>query len=86
VLDDTQLRSYALAKIEQLLQCHGKSMKDDYPMMPLPDVSLIHQSRNMLLYDEMRYDCNVLKNEHKRFMETMTQEQKHVYDTIISRV
>ena len=61
-------------------------MKDDYPMMPLPDVSLIHQSRNMLLYDEMRYDCNVLKNEHKRFKDTMTQEQKHVYDTIISRV
>jgi hypothetical protein len=29
VLDDSQLRSYAFAEIEQLLQCHGKSMKDD---------------------------------------------------------
>lgn len=74
MLDDSQLRSYALAEIEQLLQSHGKSMKDDYPMMPLPDVSLIHQTSNRLLYDEMRYDCNVLKAEHRRLMETMTQE------------
>lgn len=26
VLDDSQLRSYTLAEIEHLLQCHGKSM------------------------------------------------------------
>jgi hypothetical protein len=51
-------------------------MKDDYPMMPQPDVSLIHQSRTRLLYDEMRYDRHVLENEHKRLMETMSQEQK----------
>lgn len=41
---------------------------------------------DVVWWDEMRYDCNVLKNEHKRLMDTMTQEQKHVYDTIISRV
>ena len=86
MLDDSQLRSYALAEIELLLQFHGKSMKDDYPMMPLPDVSLIHQTRNRLMYDEMRYNRNVLKAEHKSLMDTMTQEQKHVYDTIMSRV
>ena len=49
-------------------------------------MSLIHQSRNRLLYDEMRYDRHVLENEHKRLMETMTQEQKHVYDTIMSGI
>jgi len=86
VLDDSQLKSYALAEIELLLQYHGKSMKDDYPMLPQPDVSLIHQSRNRLMYDEMRYDRSVLKAEHKSLMDTMTQEQKHVYDTIMSRI
>jgi phosphoribosylanthranilate isomerase len=86
VLDDSQLRSYAPVEIEQLVQCHGKSLKDDYPTMPRPDVSLIHQFRNRLMYDELRYDHNVLKNEHSKLMETMTQEQKRVYDKIMSRV
>ena len=79
MLDDNQLRSYALAEIERLVQKHGKNMKDDYPMMSRPDVSLIHHARNILLYDELSYNRGDLEIEHGRLMSTMTAEQKKVY-------
>ena len=86
VLDDEQLKNYTLAEIERLVQCHGKSMKEDYPTMPRPDFSLIHESHNRLIYDEMNYNQQVLEDEHRRLMSTMTAEQKSVYDKIIERV
>jgi hypothetical protein len=51
-----------------------------------PNVLLIHQARNMLIYDELNYDKHVLANEHVRLMTTMTLEQKRIYDTIMARV
>ena len=86
MLDDSQLQSYALAEVEKLLQSHGKDMKKDYPMMPRTDVSFIHHAQNRLMYDEMKYNKNQLREEHRRLMSTMTTEQKHVYNTIMDRV
>ena len=86
MLDDHQLRSYSLAEIEKLLQRHGKNMKDNYPMMPRPDVSLIHHARNMLIYNELSYNRRELEIKHDRLMSTMTLEQRKVYNTIINRV
>jgi hypothetical protein len=86
VLDDEQLKNYTLVEIERLVQSHGKSMKDDYPTMPRPDFSLIHESRNRLIYDEMNYNQQVLEDEHRKLMSTMTAEQKGVYDKIIERI
>ncbi|XP_024636211.2 uncharacterized protein [Medicago truncatula] len=86
VLDDDQLKSYTLAEIERLLHSHGKSLKEDYPTMPRTDISLIHESRNRLIYDEMNYNQNMLEIEHNQLMSTMTAEQRGVYDKIISRV
>jgi len=85
-LDDDQLRSYALAEVEKLIQGHGKSMKDDYPTMPRSDVSILHMARNRLMYYELRYDKDLLAEEHARLMSTMTAEQKRIYDKIITRV
>ncbi|KEH21931.1 PIF1-like helicase [Medicago truncatula] len=86
VLDDDQLKNYTLAEIERLLHSHGKSMKEDYPTMPRTDVSFIHESRNILIYDEMNYTQHMLEIEHQKLMSTMTDEQKNVYDKIIARV
>ncbi|XP_039688735.1 uncharacterized protein [Medicago truncatula] len=86
VLDDDQLKSYTLAEIERLLHSHGKSLKEDYPTMPRTDISLIHESCNRLIYDEMNYNQNMLEIEHNQLMSTMTTEQRGVYDKIISRV
>ena len=86
VLDDNQLKSYTLAEIERLLQSHGKNMKEDYLTMPVTDVSLIHDSRNRLIYDELYYNQRLLEEENERLMSTMTDEQKQVYDKIMARV
>ncbi|AES99143.2 PIF1-like helicase [Medicago truncatula] len=75
-----------MTEIEALLQVHGKSMKEHYPTMPRSDLSFNNEGQNRLIYDELRYDRNILKNEHKRLMSTMTLEQKTIYDKIMSRV
>lgn len=43
-------------------------MKDDYPTTPRSDVSIIHMARNRLMYDELRYDKNVMAEEHQSLM------------------
>jgi hypothetical protein len=59
VLDEDQLKSYALEEIERLLQSHGKDTKEDYPTMPRSDVSLINESHNRLIFDEMNNNCRL---------------------------
>lgn len=85
MLDDDQLKNYTLAEIERLLHSHGKSLKEDYPTMPGTDVSLIHESQNMI-YDELNYNQQMLEIEHQKLMSTMTAEQKNLYDKIMTRV
>jgi len=86
LLDDEQLKNYTLAEIERLLQSHRKSMKGDYPTMPRIDVSLIHESRNRLIYDELNYNEQLPEDKHHRLMSTMTTEQRSVYDTMMARI
>jgi hypothetical protein len=86
LLDEDQIKSYGLAEIQVLLQGHGKDMKEDYPSMPRTDVSLNTEGLNRLIYDELRYNRNVLKEEHEGLMSTMTSEQRQIYDKIMSRV
>ncbi|MCH81881.1 helicase-like protein, partial [Trifolium medium] len=84
VLTPDQLKSYALAEIEVLLQSNGKSLKD-FPGMPRPDAGLLPDIGNRLIYDELNYDRQSLSNEHRALMETMTDEQRKVYDKIMAR-
>lgn len=37
----------------------SEDMKEDYPTMPTSDVSLINESRNRLIFDEMNYNCRL---------------------------
>lgn len=68
-----------------MLQSHGMSLKD-YKEMPKSDRSLIHEVQNRLIYDELNYNTDSLKEEHDRLMSSMTGEQRRVYDRIMSRV
>ncbi|MCI25253.1 helicase-like protein, partial [Trifolium medium] len=85
VLTPDQLKSYALAEIEALLQCHGKSLKD-YPDMPRPEAGLMPDIGNRLIYDELNYDRQSLSKEHAALMSTMTAEQRRIYDKIMARI
>ncbi|KEH15714.1 PIF1-like helicase, partial [Medicago truncatula] len=75
-LDEDQIKSYTLAEIERLLQSHGKKFKERYPSMPRIDVAINSVGLNRLIYDELRYNKDSLKEEHDRLMSTMTTEQK----------
>jgi hypothetical protein len=85
VLTEDQLKIYALADIELNLLSAGKSLAD-YPPMPRADPALIPDLENRLIHDEMNYNRGVLADEHSRLMSTMTDEQRQVYDRIMSRV
>ncbi|XP_019173027.1 PREDICTED: uncharacterized protein LOC109168458 [Ipomoea nil] len=41
---------------------------------------------NQLLDEELAYDYDALKVEHDNFVEKLTDEQRHVYDTVLSDV
>jgi len=83
-LTDEQLKAYALAKLEMLLQSAWKSLSD-FPPMPKADASLVPDVESRLIYDEMNYNRPLLAAEHTQLMSTMTSEQRNVYDTIIRR-
>jgi len=85
VLTSNQLKSYTLLEIESLLQVHGKSL-DNYKEMPKSDRGLVADVQNRLIYDELNYNRNILVEEHRNLMTTMTDEQRGVYDRILSRV
>jgi len=85
VLTHDQIKTYALADIEVLLQSSGKSLKD-YPPMPTADPALVPDLQNRLIREELSYDRGLLASEHDRLMGTMTDEQRNVYNRIMARV
>jgi ATP-dependent DNA helicase PIF1 len=85
VLTPEQLQNYALAEIETVLQCGGRSLKD-YAGMPQAEVGLLRDVGNRMIYDELNYDRLSLSREHDTLMSSMTLEQKNIYDTIMARV
>jgi ATP-dependent DNA helicase PIF1 len=85
VLTPEQLKSYALAEIDALLQSNNKSLRN-FPDMPQPDPGLLPDRGNRLIYDELNYDRQALADEHRKLMSTMTTEQRGVYDKIMTRI
>ncbi|XP_020090993.1 uncharacterized protein LOC109712000 isoform X3 [Ananas comosus] len=84
-LKDDELKILTLAEIDKLLRSNGKSLAE-FPPMPLPNEHLLLGARNKLLQDELCYDRNYMTREHKTLMSSLTDEQKSVYETIISAV
>lgn len=74
-----------MINIEILLQSSGWSLTD-FPTMPLPNISLLIESQNKLLEEELNYDIESLADEHVRLMLTMTEKQRRIYDKIMDRV
>ncbi|KAK9676401.1 hypothetical protein RND81_11G074600 [Saponaria officinalis] len=80
-----QLRHHALAEIEKILQKNGINLQK-HPNMPLPDETLISESHNKLIQSELMYDRAALSEEHKTLMCSLTDEQKCIYEEIMSAV
>ncbi|XP_061341690.1 uncharacterized protein LOC133288015 [Gastrolobium bilobum] len=58
----------------------------DYPSMPRINSETLLDMQNQLVLDELMYDRFALEEEHKRLFNSLTDEQKAVYDKIVSAV
>ncbi|XP_052206923.1 uncharacterized protein LOC127811252 [Diospyros lotus] len=84
-LSEEELKNYVLLEIEKILRSRGKSLRE-FKSMPFPYEIDISFSENRLIHDEMRYDRRSLAEDHKLFVSRLTDEQRSVYDMIMSDV
>ncbi|XP_012832537.1 PREDICTED: uncharacterized protein LOC105953423 [Erythranthe guttata] len=84
VSDDT-LRNYALIEIENILQSNSKSLSN-FPPMPIPIGSMTDNTVNRLVLDELYYDIDAMREELKKYLSSITDEQKKVFDDIMDAV
>ncbi|XP_031101909.1 uncharacterized protein LOC116005811 [Ipomoea triloba] len=82
VLTDTQKKNYALLEIEKLLHACNKLL-GDYPPMPIPDGLTNSFFGNQLLYEELAYDQQALKEEHDILVGKLTEEQLVIYSKVM---
>ncbi|XP_074297857.1 uncharacterized protein LOC141628648 [Silene latifolia] len=84
-LTDAELKNYALYDIEASLQRNGSTLRR-FDGMPFPDSLAAVNHVNTLLADELSYDKELLHEEHKQLISTMTDEQRSVYNEIMDAV
>nr|XP_043611506.1 uncharacterized protein LOC122583138 [Erigeron canadensis] len=84
-LTHEQILDVALVDIEKLLQRNNSTLKK-YHGMPYPVGTSLSDVGNRLIDDEMNYLFDQLQIEHGNLYRSLTDEQKHVYETIITAV
>ncbi|KAL8464209.1 hypothetical protein ACS0TY_033934 [Phlomoides rotata] len=57
-----QLKNFALIEIEKLLQMNNSSLSR-FSTMLLPEDSLVSETNNRMIYEELSYDCAELQEE-----------------------
>ncbi|ONK69145.1 uncharacterized protein A4U43_C05F19820 [Asparagus officinalis] len=77
--------SLALAEIEKILRGNGKTL-GDYPPLLVPESINLTDFRYKLIQDELNYDKESLAIERNELLSSLTNEHRHVYDTIIDAV
>ncbi|XP_061373673.1 uncharacterized protein LOC133316000, partial [Gastrolobium bilobum] len=85
ILTEESIKNITLEEIDKVLQSNGKCLSD-YPSMPRINSETLLDMQNRLVLDELMYDRFALEEEHKRLINSLTDEQKAVYDKIVSAV
>ncbi|XP_061350222.1 uncharacterized protein LOC133295410, partial [Gastrolobium bilobum] len=85
LLTEDSIKNITLAEIDKALQNNGKCLSDYPSMSSIMGESLLDM-QNRLVMDELLYDSFSLKEEHDRLLNSLTDEQRVVYDKIISAV
>lgn len=76
LLSAKELQNLVLVEIKKLLQCNNRSLRD-FPSMTQPYMTLLDNTENPLIHDELNYDRVALAVEHERLVSSMTDEQRH---------
>lgn len=74
-----------ISEVEKLLNEVGKSLRD-YPNMPFPEETYLHQATNRLIEEETGYDRKVMKEEHDTYHSSLNPEQLEVYNSVMSAI
>ncbi|RID60231.1 hypothetical protein BRARA_F03402 [Brassica rapa] len=83
-LSDNDKKLYALIEIEKLMKRNGSSLSLYESMPKLPDNA--KPIENVLILDELDYDLEELQATHDIDFLKMTDEQRKIYDEIITAV
>ncbi|XP_019176171.1 PREDICTED: uncharacterized protein LOC109171573 [Ipomoea nil] len=84
-LTEEEKKNFGLIELEKLLEQQNKSLKDYHPM-PIPEMVNSTLVRNQLLYEELSYDHEFLKNEAQELCGKLTEEQRLIYNTVLDDV
>ncbi|XP_052297322.1 uncharacterized protein LOC127902450 [Citrus sinensis] len=84
-LTEQQVEAYTLLEIETIMLKMGKSLRD-IDGMPLPNSSLIRDSGNRLVNEELDYDRDQLKKLHEKSFAALNACQKSAYEAIMHSV
>uniref|UniRef100_A0A803NJP1 ATP-dependent DNA helicase n=1 Tax=Cannabis sativa TaxID=3483 RepID=A0A803NJP1_CANSA len=84
-LNDQQVEAYTLFEIECIMQKMGKSLKD-IDGMPQPNSSLMRETCNRLVNEELDYDTKQLKILHDKSFALLNPSQKISYEAILNSV
>ncbi|XP_025617134.1 uncharacterized protein [Arachis hypogaea] len=82
---DEQISSLTLVKIEERLQANGRSLRE-FSTLSYPDMQNIDGVDDRFLMDEMNFDRELLHEEFKDSLKSMTHEQRNAYDQILNVV
>ncbi|XP_031091157.1 uncharacterized protein LOC115996159 [Ipomoea triloba] len=85
VLTDEEKKNFGLIELEKLLEVQNKSLKD-FPTMPIPNMDNSTMVHNRLVFEELSYDCDALKQEAEELSSKLTDEQRVIYDTVMQDI
>ncbi|KAJ0517389.1 putative DNA helicase [Helianthus annuus] len=84
-LTDNQIKNLTLFEIERILLRNNSTLKK-FPAMPFPDSDFVSNCNNRLITEELSYDIDNLKTDVVTLISALTDEQRHVYDNIMTSV
>ncbi|XP_069147085.1 uncharacterized protein [Solanum lycopersicum] len=84
-LNEKKFESYTLFEIETILLKIGKSLKDIHGM-PLPNSTLMNDTGNRLINEELEYDKGLLKEVHDKSFALLNDCQKIAYEAVVKSV
>ncbi|XP_047953750.1 uncharacterized protein LOC125199963, partial [Salvia hispanica] len=85
VLNDDEIKNLALVEIDRLLVKVGRSLRD-FDDIPYPSSENYQLSVDGLINEELCYDHASLSKDLLNFISKFTDEQRHVYDVIMTSI
>ncbi|XP_076945507.1 uncharacterized protein LOC143616599 [Bidens hawaiensis] len=83
IFKEQQLKNLALLEIEIFLISNNSSLRR-YQQLPFPDMEKISRATNPLMVEELSYDTETMSNEFNNLFDSLTDEQRVVYNEIMS--